>query len=869
MKKWLEEQEMRKMELQWEAEMRELELKEKARELEHQLKVKQDHLRSIQELESNFKERMSVIDYQLGKIKTGSTAKTNSVASPFEAPSGQIMSKSTPLRNPDVTNPVKDRPRQQSDIVETDSDSATDYEDEKSVIETDSEIDKISDDEQMTNTSGSHKEHSQLAKPPPRSGPTKAQLAARHGISKQLPAFSGKPEDWPLFYAAYTSSTEACGFSDIDNLSRLQQCLKGNALDLVRGQLLLPKSVPRVIQQLRQHFGRPEQLLQSHLDRIHKLDSLKPNNLCAFIPFSNAVEQLCEHLQAAEMKQHLVNPLLIKDIVKKLPDTEKRQWVEFKRGRRKVTLRTLTNFLSRIAEDACEADVDVEFAPSAQATGGPSNKRGKEKGLLYNHYEDDSSSVYSPYQRKLKPCKMCKRTDHRLRYCQDFKALSYEDRVAVVNRNNLCKLCLGEHGGQCRFKFHCTVGEYNEAHNALMHPVNGPSNRIVGMSAHIRTNSPVMFRIIPVDLHCGVHKLTVLAFLDEGASVTLVESSLADRLGVVGVEEKLTIRWTTDVSRVEEKSRKVNVWASAVGSKEKIFLRTVRTVGRLMLPRQKLNVKDLAEHYSHMRGLPIASYDGHPEILIVMNNVHSFAPLEVKIGSTIEPIAVRCKLGWTAYDPNQADPAGGYVCFHQEISNEDIHDLLKKHYALEESVVAKPAESTDDARAREIMERTTKRIGERFETGLLWKSDNVQFPDSRPMALRRLLQLERKLAKNPELYQNVRTQIVDYQQKGYAHVATKEELTETENNKAWYLPINVVINPKKTGKVRLVWDAAATVQGVSLNSQLLKGPDLLVPLVNVIIGFREKRIAIEGDLEEMFHQLKIIRNDRQAQRFLF
>lgn len=66
-----------------------------------------------------------------------------------------------------------------------------------------------------------------------------------------------------------------------------------------------------------------------------------------------------------------------------------------------------------------------------------------------------------------------------------------------------------------------------------------------------------------------------------------------------------------------------------------------------------------------------------------------------------------------------------------------------------------------------------------------------------------------------------------------------------------------------------MWDAAAAVQGVSLNSQLLTGPDLLVPLVQVIVGFRERPIAFGEDIREMYHQLKIRNEDRQAQRFLF
>lgn len=206
---------------------------------------------------------------------------------------------------------------------------------------------------------------------------------------------------------------------------------------------------------------------------------------------------------------------------------------------------------------------------------------------------------------------------------------------------------------------------------------------------------------------------------------------------------------------------------------------------------------------------------------------------------------------------------------HQRLSNEELHDILKSHYALEESVVKVVKESAEDQRARSIMERTTKRIGDRYETGLLWKRDEVHLPDSYPMALKRLKQLEKKLEKSPELYQNVRRQIAEYQEKGYAHLATAEELSCTVGGKVWYLPLNVVVNPKKAGKVRLVWDAAASVQGVSLNSQLLKGPDLLVPLISVISRFREKKIAFGGDIREMYHQLRIIPEDKQAQRFLF
>lgn len=164
---------------------------------------------------------------------------------------------------------------------------------------------------------------------------------------------------------------------------RLQESLKGPALEWVRGQHILPQSVPKVITKLQQLYGRPEQLLQSHLEKVRKLESPKADKLASFIPFGNAVEQLCEHLEATELKQHLVNPLLIQDLVDKLPDGEKREWIHYKRRARKVTLRTFTDFLSEIFPDVCEANVNVEYKATSGGQAGKSSSWGK--GAVYNH----------------------------------------------------------------------------------------------------------------------------------------------------------------------------------------------------------------------------------------------------------------------------------------------------------------------------------------------------------------------------------------------------------------------------------------------------------------------------------------------------
>lgn len=118
-----------------------------------------------------------------------------------------------------------------------------------------------------------------------------------------------------------------------------------------------------------------------------------------------------------------------------------------------------------------------------------------------------------------------------------------------------------------------------------------------------------------------------------------------------------------------------------------------------------------------------------------------------------------------------------------------------------------------------------------YEVPLLWKFDRFKLPDSLDMALKRLTCLERKLRQNHELYNIFKDKISNYLAKGYIRKFKENELKRADG-KIWYLPIFAVFNKNKPGKSRVVWDAAAKSSGLSLNSFLLKGPDMLISPIN-------------------------------------
>ncbi|XP_062702726.1 uncharacterized protein LOC134285619 [Aedes albopictus] len=717
------------------------------------------------------------------------------------------------------------------------------------------------------------------------STPTARQLAARHVMPKDLPSFSGNSEEWPMFISAFNTSTEACGYSNVENLGRLQRCLKGGALEAVRSRLLLPSSVPQVIQTLQMLYGRPEQIIYALLQKVREVPAPKADNLCTVVAFGMAVQNFCEHLEAAGQVLHLSNPVLLQELVDKLPANLKLEWVAFKRQFAMVDLRVFSRYMANLVSAA--AEVTLTLDPKSAKL----KKDEKPKGFVNAHATSSEKPKVEPTKVvSTITCLACGDPDHRVKECKVFKKMDPDDRWKVVQSHFLCRICLGKHGRKpCRSAARCDVQGCQMRHHPLLHSESGNSSAAAkpapqggevprkspteGVNTH-HTQSSTLFRMLPVRLFCKGRSVETLAFIDEGSSVTLLEKSLADSLQAEGAEMRLCLTWTSNISREEEGSRQVEVEISGIGGGKRYSLKDVRTVESLALPAQTLRYKELADRFDHLRNLPVTDFESTtPGILIGAKNTHITATQQIREGRVGEPIAAKSRLGWAIYGsmPNGSSFASCNLHICGCGADDSLHELVKKYFTVENVGVSmdQSPESDEDKRARALLEKTTRRVEGGFETGLLWRYDYVEFPDSYAMAARRLRCLERRFNADPVLFECVQRQITEYQQKGYIHQATREELAAVDQRKLWYLPVGIVRNPKKPNKIRIVWDAAAVVDGVSLNSMLLKGPDLVQPLPDVLCGFRERRIAVVGDIMEMFHQLKIRREDRYSQLFLW
>ena len=103
---------------------------------------------------------------------------------------------------------------------------------------------------------------------------------------------------------------------------------------------------------------------------------------------------------------------------------------------------------------------------------------------------------------------------------------------------------------------------------------------------------------------------------------------------------------------------------------------------------------------------------------------------------------------------------------------------------------------------------------------------------------------------------------------GYAEPVPEDQLNSVDS-RVWYLPHHAVISDSKPGKLRIVYDCAASLKGVSLNNQCMSGPDLNNKLIDVLLRFRRYPWAITADIEGMYNQVRVPVEDRNSLRFLW
>ena len=423
-----------------------------------------------------------------------------------------------------------------------------------------------------------------------------------------------------------------------------------------------------------------------------------------------------------------------------------------------------------------------------------------------------------------------------------------------------CFTCLGQghRTRECPDSTPCKKDGCDRLHHPMLHPPKRKDDVERTNLASAQQQSRVVLRTEPVAIRRPKGVVNTATLLDEASTVTLLDSDIAKQVGAEGPCRPLTLAWTNDMCLQDPDSREVTI---TVSGQEGDLQLSIRTVREQHLPAQHVDINHQRQRWRHVSSADIPlSATKKPRLLIGQDNCHVILPRETIEGPLNAPTLSRCELGWSIH----SQLGGTDQVLHarldtaEEGSAEDtdigLHRQVKHYFTTESfsvQVRSLKIHSRQEAKAERILESTMRRIGERWETGLLWRDVDVSLPESKTSATRRLLSIERKMDRNPAFSEVYCAKIAQYIDDGYATKLTHSQL-QMPSQIEWHLPHFGVTNPNKPGKLRLVFDAAAPSHGVSLNDALLPGPDYLNPLTSVLFKFRQHRVGFGGISDRCF-----------------
>ncbi|XP_064632677.1 uncharacterized protein LOC135490994 [Lineus longissimus] len=349
----------------------------------------------------------------------------------------------------------------------------------------------------------------------------------------------------------------------------------------------------------------------------------------------------------------------------------------------------------------------------------------------------------------------------------------------------------------------------------------------VGSLVPSKPRQMVLLKVIPVQIAADNGKsITTLGLLDSGASATLMTQRVADKLGIKGAPETISINTVL-----------------ATGQDQEV------AVCECMLKPVDLDLSTPVDKEA-------------VSILIGEDVPRAHTILEGHYGTDhqVEPYAVRTPLAWCVAGPTH-DGSGSTVDANLTISNRGLDQQIDESsivtkgksggtLEVESSSATKGKSekieisqynqklilwqterhefvcedikmvSVEDHRALDLLDKGTKLVNGHYKIGLLWRNEPPALADNRVVAEKRLEGIKRRFQRDTAFAEKYCQAMDVYFDKGYARVMEAEEA----GPKTWYLPHHGVVNINTPGKFKVPSDDCDALRFLWWRNGLNKPP---------------------------------------------
>lgn len=677
-----------------------------------------------------------------------------------------------------------------------------------------------------------------------------------------LPSFSGTSSyEWVNFKDnfQYTIINDK-SLSQTHKLIYLKSCLKGEALNSISHLNNSDSNFEIAWDLLFKTYNNPRLISEQLVKSLINLNPVKQSVAQSLRAFTNEVFKLIRMLKSIHPDMTSTDILAVPLIVNKLDIETQSHWEDQLSVDKYPTLAELEEFLLH--------RINV-LSVQAQSSKSVSNsqKQYNQSGTGRIHIANEVNTQGNHMQ-----CRLCKQ-NHQLYQCKDFASLSPSDRRSKVRALHLCYNCLkpGHSVSVCRNQYSCKV--CHQRHNSLLHLATtqevSKQSSVVGVSLGKSKYNTVLLATAMVKLvGPNGNSIKVRALLDTGATHNILSSKACNTLQLPRESINVTVKGISAKSSVIKYGVTTQMNSLASGSKYQLSClvmdKLTDSVPSMTIDPNLIKIPQglrLADPKYFQSG-PIDLILNSTTVFNILNSKRKTISKELYLTSTT--------LGWILAGSLITDDEVLTTCYanlsildNQVNHTDSLSKQLSQFWGLEQPNLVIPKSNQD--RETESFYTSTTTVGPQGQY-------TVQLPFVKPPSLlgssyelvkRQFFYLEKRLSSNVGIKKQYCQFMQEYLDCNHMQLVSDEELQVILQQPHYFIPHHHVVKESSiTTKLRVVFNASSkTTSGVSLNDLLSKGPQLLKPVSNVLLKFRSHRFGVIADVEKMYRQIRVKKED--------
>ena len=470
---------------------------------------------------------------------------------------------------------------------------------------------------------------------------------------------------------------------------------------------------------------------------------------------------------------------------------------------------------------------------------------------------------------------------HLTEECRNYLGMQIQERINLIKEKQACWPCLkiGHKSKECRYKKKSEVDNCDRYHHHSLHAVNANVATLHTKILNENEKDDIwsstcllqIMKIPSVD-----RELSVL--WDSGDSISLVTFKAANQLRLKGKAVNLSI---FKVGGQVENLSSLKYMLPLTDVYRNIFKIYVYGIDKISSSVQAIDNNIIFQECPELKCEGIQVVSGEVNVLVGFNY------------AALHPVKVKCIHKNLLLMKNRFGRCLAGSCNSFQGNDKIlVHDAIVNHAVVKENdflniesmrVRCKPICggckcgkcslgssycTIKEQKEQNLIEKGLEIKGNCWFATYPWIRDPKGLPDNKRIALKILESTERRLLNNAEYAKMYCNQIKDMVDRKVADKLTEDELTEYEGP-YYYLTHHEVLKSESSTPFRIVFNSSLNYQGQNLNDYWAKGPNLLNNLIGILLRFRERKVAMIGDIKKMYYAIKISSVDQHTHRFLW